>query len=382
MSRVDELIKKLCPNGVEFVPLNSVAELQRGNSITKKSINDGNVPVVAGGRSIAYFHDTANRDGETIVVAGSGAYAGFVSWWEVPIFVSDAFSIKVNQSELDAKYCFYFLKHKQETLHNLKRGSGVAHVYPKDVGILKIPVPPLEIQHEIARILDKFTQLEAELEAELEARRKQYAHYRDQLLTFPETGGQPLKLAEVCRSIRSGGTPNSKKREFYGGNVPWVRTQDVDFNVINEPSASITAEAVEASSAKWIPKNSVIVAMYGATAAKVAINAIPVTTNQACCNLEIDPEIADFKYVFYWLSSRYLELKSKGAGSQANINSKVIKNFPIVLPPLEEQRRIVAILDKFDALVNDISTGLPAEIAARRRQYEYYRDKLLSFEPV
>lgn len=122
--------------------------------------------------------------------------------------------------------------------------------------------------------------------------------------------------------------------------------------------------------------------MYGATAAKVAINAIPVTTNQACCNLEIDPEIADFKYVFYWLSSRYLELKSKGAGSQANINSKVIKNFPIVLPPLEEQRRIVAILDKFDALVNDISTGLPAEIAARRKQYEYYRDKLLSFEPV
>lgn len=194
--------------------------------------------------------------------------------------------------------------------------------------------------------------------------------------------GQPLKLAEVCRSIRSGGTPNSKKREFYGGNVPWVRTQDVDFNVINEPSASITAEAVEASSAKWIPKNSVIVAMYGATAAKVAINAIPVTTNQACCNLEIDPEIADFKYVFYWLSSHYLELKSKGAGSQANINSRVIKNFPIVLPLLEEQRRIVAILDKFDALVNDISTGLPAEIAARRKQYEYYRDKLLSFEPV
>lgn len=189
MSRVDELIKKLCPNGVEFVPLNSVAELQRGNSITKKSINDGNVPVVAGGRSIAYFHDTANRDGETIVVAGSGAYAGFVSWWEVPIFVSDAFSIKVNQSELDAKYCFYFLKHKQETLHNLKRGSGVAHVYPKDVGILKIPVPPLEIQQEIARILDKFTQLEAELEAELEARRKQYSYYREQLLTFPEAGG-------------------------------------------------------------------------------------------------------------------------------------------------------------------------------------------------
>lgn len=152
--------------------------------------------------------------------------------------------------------------------------------------------------------------------------------------------------------------------------------------MIKEPSASITAEAVEASSAKWIPKNSVIVAMYGATAAKVAINAIPVTTNQACCNLEIDPEIADFKYVFYWLASRYLELKSKGAGSQANINSKIIKNFPIVLPPLEEQRRIVAILDKFDALVNDISTGLPAEIAARRKQYEYYRNKLLSFEPV
>lgn len=98
--------------------------------------------------------------------------------------------------------------------------------------------------------------------------------------------------------------------------------------------------------------------------------------------MAIDSEKADFRYVFHWLGAHYEDLKKRGRGARADLNLSIIKNFPIVLPPLEEQRRIVAILDKFDALVNDISTGLPAEIAARRKQYEYYRDKLLSFEPV
>ena len=122
-----------------------------------------------------------------------------------------------------------------------------------------------------------------------------------------------------------------------------------------------------------------IVAMYGATAAKAAINRIPLTTNQACCNLEINENVAAHKYVYHWVCSQYENLKAKGQGSQSNINKKIIEEYPIPIPPLEVQQKIVSILDRFDALTSDITQGLPAEIAARKKQYEYYRDKLLTF---
>jgi len=172
---------------VEFGRLGDVAKLQRGTSITKKDIEGGNIPVVAGGRQPAYYHNKSNREGETIVIAGSGVYAGFVSYWTQPIFVSDAFSIKVNKRVLLARYTFHFLKSRQYVLHSLKRGGGVPHVYTKDVAPIRVPIPPLEVQRGIVKILDTFTELEAELEAELEVRRQQYEHYRDRLFSFRET---------------------------------------------------------------------------------------------------------------------------------------------------------------------------------------------------
>jgi type I restriction enzyme S subunit len=120
--------------------------------------------------------------------------------------------------------------------------------------------------------------------------------------------------------------------------------------------------------------------MYGATAAKVAINAIPLTTNQACCNLQVDPSQAEYRYVFHWVANEYERLKAFGEGSQSNLNAQKVKNYPIPVPPLDDQRKIVAILDKFDSLVNDLNVSLPAELAARRIQYEYYRDHLLTFK--
>jgi len=121
-------------------------------------------------------------------------------------------------------------------------------------------------------------------------------------------------------------------------------------------------------------------AMYGATVGKVAINKIPLSTNQACANIQVNDKIANTRYIFYYLSKQYKYIKSLGTGSQTNINSKIVRNLNIPIPQLSEQERIVAILDKFDALVNDLSQGLPAEIEARRKQYEYYRNKLLTFK--
>lgn len=189
-------------------------------------------------------------------------------------------------------------------------------------------------------------------------------------------------LNDVCTNICSGGTPSTSHSEYYGGDIPWLRTQEVDWKDITDVGVKITEAGLSNSSAQWIKPNCVIVAMYGATAAKVAINKIPLTTNQACCNLEIDSKLALYRYVFHWLSHRYLDLKSLGQGSQSNINAGVVKSYKIPLPSLAEQERIVAVLDKFDALVNDLSEGLPAEIEARKRQYEYYRDKLLSFKKI
>lgn len=196
-------------------------------------------------------------------------------------------------------------------------------------------------------------------------------------------GGQEVewkKMSEVCKNICSGGTPLTSKAEYYDGNIPWLRTQEVDYCEIHSTLRNITQLGLENSSAKMIPANCVIVAMYGATAAKVAINKIPLCTNQACCNLEIDEKQALVRYVYQWICKQYEVLKAMGEGSQHNINAKKVKDFKIPIPSLEEQRRIVSILDRFESLTTSLQSGLPAEIAARRQQYEHYRDKLLTFK--
>lgn len=189
-----------------------------------------------------------------------------------------------------------------------------------------------------------------------------------------------MTLSDICIRVSSGGTPLSTRKDFYGGTVPWLRTQEVMFNEISRTEETITELGLHSSSAQWIPADCVIVAISGATAGRSAINKIPLTTNQHCCNLEINPDTANSRYVFHWVSSRYEQLKALGRGARGDLNSTIIKNFPIPIPPLAEQERIVEDLASFDSLVNDLSIGLPAELAARRKQYEYYRDKLLNFE--
>lgn len=187
-------------------------------------------------------------------------------------------------------------------------------------------------------------------------------------------------LGGICKKVVSGGTPQAGNPEYYGGTIPWLRTQEVGWKDITDTAVKITEAGLNASSAKWIPENCVIVAMYGATAAKVAINKIPLTTNQACCNLEIDEKQALYRYVFHWLCKEYFSLKALGQGSQSNINAQTIKQYKIPVPSLEVQAKIVNVLDNFDAICSDLKIGLPAEIEARQKQYEFYRDKLLTFK--
>ena len=190
MSKLKELIDKLCPDGVEYKKLgdNNVSVMQRGNSLTKKDATEGPYPVISGGKTPAFYCDKFNREGETITVAGSGAGAGYVQYWNEPIFVCDAFSVKgVNNNS--TKYLYYCLTNLQDKIYATKKGGGVPHVHISSIDKFEIPLPPIEVQEEIIRILDNFTKCTAELQAELQAREEQYEYYRNKLLSFNKIGG-------------------------------------------------------------------------------------------------------------------------------------------------------------------------------------------------
>lgn len=279
-------------------------------------------------------------------------------------------------------------------LEENQSGSAYPAISDAKVKDFSIPIPcpdnpekSLAIQAEIVRILDAFTAMTAELTAELNLRKKQYNYYRDQLLSFEESEVEWKTLGDVTKKWYSGGTPRAGNPEYYEeGNIPWLRTQEVKFSDISETEVFITPAALKNSSAKWIPENCVIIAISGATAGRSAINKIPLTTNQHCGCLEIDDKKALYRYVFHWVSFNYENIKALGQGARGDLNSTIIKNFKLPVPyandpekSLVEQARIVAILDKFDTLTTSLQEGLPREIELRQKQYEYYRDLLLSF---
>lgn len=158
-----------------------------------------------------------------------------------------------------------------------------------------------------------------------------------------------IKISELCKKVCSGGTPKSSVTSYYDGNIPWLNTKEINFNRIYSTERNITEEGLNNSSAKWIEKNAVVVAMYGATAGKSAISKIPLTTNQACCNLMINPEKADYRFVYYALASDYNRLASlANGGAQQNLNAQQIKDFEIPKFTLEEQKRIADFLSSLD----------------------------------
>lgn len=158
-----------------------------------------------------------------------------------------------------------------------------------------------------------------------------------------------VRLGDLCTRVCSGGTPKSTNPSFYDGGIPWLNTKEINFNRIYETERTISQEGLNNSSAKWIEANSVIIAMYGATAAKTAIAKVPITTNQACCNLAIDAQKADYEFIYYYLSNQYVTLASlANGGAQQNLNAQIIKDFEINLPSLATQRRISSILSSLD----------------------------------
>lgn len=385
MSKLQELIKELCPDGVEFRKLGEVCEIYTGGEPPKDTIKGDNkdekhvYPVWANGKEVYGYSSTYKIDKDATVISSIGANTGSIYFRKA--YFTPIIRLKVlvpKNNNLISKYLYYYLS----TVTFVVKSSSVPNMNANEVKKLEIPLPSLEVQNEIVRILDAFTAHTAELQAELQARKEQYEYYRNKLLTFDENDERVkwMTLGEVSVNVCSGGTPSTSNKKYYQGHIPWLRTQEVDWKDVFYTKIKISEDAIKNSSAKIIPPNCVIVAMYGATAGKTCINKIPLTTNQACCNLEINKDIALYKYVYYWLYKEYYKLKALGEGSQSNISGKKIKSYAIPIPPLSEQQRIVSILDKFESLVNDLSEGLPAEITVVQEQYEYYRNKLLTFK--
>lgn len=348
--------------------LSAVSKMKRGTSITKKDIVEGNIPVISGGQAPAYYCNKSNRTEDVITIAGSGAYAGFVQYWNKPIFVCDAFSVQGIDGVTNTKYLYYVLQGMQNKIFATKKGSGVPHVHISCIENFEIPIPPLAVQEEIVRILDKFTELEAELEAELEkeqeARKKQYEWYRDRLLSFDSNHpftqeARSLALEDVL-TIKNG----RDWKNLPCGNIPVYGSGGI-MGFVNK--------SIYSGPTVLIPRKGSLDKLYFVDKPFWNVDTVFYT--------EINDNIVFPKYVFYCLQKAHLEQLNK-AGGVPSLTQSTLNKVRIPVPPIADQQRIVAILDRLDVLCNDITTGLPAEIAARRKQYEYYRDRLLSFEEV
>lgn len=382
MNNIDRLIAELCPKGVEHLAIGEFCVLRRGESVTKNSTNPGPIPVIAGGQQPAYFIDKANRSGETIVVSSSGAYAGFVSYWDIPIFVSDAFSIEA-KSDFCLKYLYYVLKNRQESIHSLKKGGGVPHVHVSDLAPMIIPLPPLPVQEEIVRILDTFSSTVAELEQKLNAERaariRQYEHYRDELLTFESKSKIMEKLlANLC--------PDGVEYDDLGALVDILDSQRRPVTKSKRkpgPYPYYGANGIQDYVAEFIFDGTFL--LLGEDGSVINPDGSPVLTwasgklwvNNHAHILAEKTSGALLRYLYYYLQT--VDVSKVVRGVPPKINQENLRNIKIAVPPLPVQERIISILDHFEAMVNDLKNGLPAEIALRRKQYEYYRDKLLTF---
>lgn len=347
---------------VEWKKLGEVCDFKRGRTITAKDAGDGDVPVIAGGQTPSYYHNEANREGESVTVAGSGAYAGFISYWNQPIFVSDAFTVDPNDL-LIHKYLYQWLKMHQDKVYATQKGAGVPHVHGKDIANFLIPIPSLQEQERIVGILDTFTASIDNLNAQIEQRRKQYEHYRDQLLDLEGKEGVEMKtLPEISVNKDRARKPiTSSKRKagiypYYGasGIVDYVEGYifDGDYLLISEDGANLvmrsTPIAFSIRGKNWVNNHAHVLQFK---------------------------DRATQKYVEIYLNMIDLEPWINGA-AQPKLNQDNLNKISIPLPSLQEQERIVGILDKFEESI----TNLEAQLEQRQKQYEYYREKLLTFE--
>ena len=376
----------------KIVPLKDVAEIERGTRVVRSQLTeDGLYPVFQNALTPMGYNDKANRLGNNTFLICAGA-AGQIGYSDVDFWAADdCYTFKCCE-KLENRYLFHVLKNNQHRIDAQVRRASIPRISREAVGNIRIPIPPLDVQNRIVNVLDNFEKICSDLNiglpAEIEARQKQYEYYRDKLLTFAETGNTILSraeqsralikllqyvfgyavvtledIAENCDSMRKPVT--SGKREageypYYGasGIVDYVKGYifDGDYLLVSEDGANLLARstpiAFSISGKNWVNNHAHVLKFD-------------------CYETR--------RFVEFYLNSIDLAPYISG-GAQPKLNQKNLNRIEIPLPSQERQKYIVDILDRFDAICNDLTSGLPAEIEARQRQYEYYRDKLLTFK--
>ena len=390
MSRIDDLITEMCPDGVEYKKIKNVYKRLKGTPITAEKMKEidnphGEIRVFAGGKTVinAREEDIPQSNITTVpsvLVQSRGVIDAI--YYEEPFTFKNEMWAYTAENKTSVKFLYYVLKNNLQHFRNEASGMGsLPQISLKVTEDFLIPIPPLPIQEEIVRILDTFTTLEAELEA----RKMQYEYYRDELLSFGDEV-EWKTLGEVF-DIRNGYTPSKSKAEFWeDGTIPWFRLEDIrtQGRILTDAIQHITPQAVK--SGKLFPANSLIMSTT-ATIGEHAIITVDSLTNQQISCLIIQKRFIDsmnIKFAFYYcfILAEWCKNNANKSGGLFIINLDKLRKFLIPIPSSKKQARIVEILDRFDALTNDITKGLPAEIATRRKQYEYYRDKLLAFKEV
>ena len=389
MSRLADLINELCPDGVEYKPLDEVAELKRGSGMPKKMFTDAGIPAIHYGhiytkygiytKVAAAYVDKANSQKLTLVYPGDLVVANTsenledvgkaVTWLGESVAVTGGHATVVRSSVMNTVFLSYYFRTEEfsRKKQRYSRGTKVIELSAVNLAKILIPVPPLEVQCEIVRILDQFTTLEAELEAELEARQAQYEYYRNQLLSYDALASRGpvewVKLKDIV-SMRAGSSITSKD----------IATVADSSHVYPCYGANGIRGYVSAVTNR---DNASIIGRQGALSGNISFAEAPFFATEHA--VVVTPKV---KLVLRWLYHTLIvaELsKYVTKSAQPGLSVRRLEQVEVLFPSIEEQQRIADILDRFDALVNDISSGLPAEIAVRRAQYEYYRDRLLSF---
>lgn len=391
MSSIDNLVARMCPDGVEYKPLGEVGEFIRGNGLQKKDFVDEGVGCIHYGQIYTHYGTSASatksfvtpeaamrlrkaQPGDLVVTTTSENVADVgkaVAWLGDEAIAVGGHSC-VYSHTLDPLYAAYFFQ--SDTFHRQKlrfvKGTKVKELAGHELARITMPVPPLDIQRRIAAVLSELERLaadlEAELAAEMEARRSQYLYYRDALLTFGQETVRWTTLTEVAQL--GTGSRNSNEAQPAGAYPFFVRSQEVRYLDSFEFD-----ETAIVTSGDGVGVGKVFHFVEGKYALHQRAYRIRITSS------ELIP-----KFVFHYMRATFREYMQMTAvhSSVTSVRMPMLKNFPVPVPPLREQQRIASVLDSLDALVDDLSVSLPAEQHARRQQYQYFRDRLLTFEPV
>ncbi|MBW0602661.1 restriction endonuclease subunit S [Mycoplasma anatis] len=373
MNKIWDLIKN---EKVEWKTIGEVCKIRKGEYITKKQANEfGEFPVVSGGVNPSYYHNKYNRDINTITIGASGINAGYVNFWDTKIFLSDAYSLEPKDNIVN-KYLYHFLLSKQEDIFGMRKGAGIPHVYSADFSMIKIPIPSIDTQNKIVKILDKFNIYVKELERELERRNKQYQHYRDMLLSENYLNSncrnnlmnvdREIKWKKLGEFCEIGTGSSNRKDEVSDGMYPFfVRSK----NILRSNKYEFDETAI------IIPGEGGIGEIFHFIEGKYSLH-------QRAYRIKVLDTNINTKFIYHYLTNWFKEyiLNIAVGTTAASIRKPMIEDFEIPIPSLDIQNRIVKILDKFSELSENTKGLLPKEIQQRQEQYKYYRDKLLVFD--